>query len=148
SVYITLCGLKNRARLRLRRLREPRYLLGAVAAAAYLLATFFARAAGTRPQRARRGAAIGIGVILAWRGSVEAVVSAALLALAAAAWLLPSDGSVFEPSPAETDFLLPAPVTRRAFLVHRLVRSQIPLLFGAAVSALFVPFAAAGRLRT
>jgi len=143
SAYITLCSLKNRARLRLRRLREPRYLLGAVVAAAYLRATFFARVQG-----GRRGAAREIGVILAWRGGLEAVAAAALLALAAAAWLLPSDSTVFEPSPAETDFLLPAPVTRRALLVHRLIRSQISLLFGAVVSALFVPFAAAGRLRT
>ncbi len=43
SLYIIVCSARNRLRTRLRRLREPRYLLGAVAGAAYLYFSFFSR---------------------------------------------------------------------------------------------------------
>ena len=34
SLYIIGCSAKNRVRMRLRRLREPRYLIGAIVGAA------------------------------------------------------------------------------------------------------------------
>src|SRR5262249_56929391 len=49
---------------------------------------------------------------------------------------------------AEMAFLFPAPVTRRALIVHRLMRSQIGLLFTAVISSLvFSTSAWPGRLR-
>ena len=41
SLYIIVCSARNRVRLRLRRLREPRYLLGAMAGSAYLYFSIF-----------------------------------------------------------------------------------------------------------
>ncbi len=69
--------------------------------------------------------------------------------MAALAWILPAESALLTFSEAETNLLLPAPVTRRQLLVHRLLRSQLPLLFGAVVSAVFVPLAvvAAASLR-
>jgi hypothetical protein len=43
SVYIIICSARNRLRVRLRRLREPRYLIGAIVGAAYSYFSFFAR---------------------------------------------------------------------------------------------------------
>jgi len=40
---------------------------------------------------------------------------------------------------AEVQFLFPAPVSRRALLLHRLLRSQIGILFGVVVFGLTVP---------
>ena len=37
SLYITVCTTRNRLRVRLRRLREPRYLLGAIVGPAVLV---------------------------------------------------------------------------------------------------------------
>jgi ABC-2 type transport system permease protein len=54
SLYIVICTARNRLRLRLRRLREPRYLFGAIAAGAYFYFTVFARLRGGRMARARR----------------------------------------------------------------------------------------------
>lgn len=44
TLYIIGCTARNRFRLRLRRLREPRYLIGAVAGIGYLIFTLFIRA--------------------------------------------------------------------------------------------------------
>ena len=54
SLYIVVCGVKNRVRKRLRRLREPRYLLGAIAGAAYLYFAIFARMRTGNVSGARR----------------------------------------------------------------------------------------------
>src|SRR5438105_3772526 len=43
SLYIIVCSTRNRMRVRLRRLREPRYLVGAFVGAAYVYFSFFAR---------------------------------------------------------------------------------------------------------
>ena len=43
-------------RVRLRRLREPRYLIGAIVGGAYIYFSFFARFRATRASTARRNA--------------------------------------------------------------------------------------------
>ena len=48
SLFIITHSARNRLRLRLRRLREPRYLIGAVAGALYFYFTVFARLRGRR----------------------------------------------------------------------------------------------------
>ena len=48
-VYLTLCSVRNRLHVRLRRLREPRYLIGSIVGVAYFAMIFgrpFARRAG------------------------------------------------------------------------------------------------------
>src|SRR5262249_46418981 len=73
----------------------------------------------------------------------------ALLVVGALAWVMPFNSGLLEFSQAEVQFLFPAPVSRRALLVHRMLRSQIGLLFGGAIMAVAVPSAAGyGRLRT
>ena len=51
SLYIIVCSARNRLRMRLRRLREPRYLIGAIVGAAYVYFSVFARMG----RRGRRG---------------------------------------------------------------------------------------------
>ena len=55
SLFIITHSARNRLRIRLRRLREPRYLIGAVAGAAYFYFTIFARMNGRRSFARRRG---------------------------------------------------------------------------------------------
>src|SRR5207302_2803135 len=70
----------------------------------------------------------------------------ALLVYAALAWLFPSSSGLFEFSEAETQFLFPAPVSRRQLLLHRLLRSQVGMLFAALLPAFLItsPSASAG----
>jgi putative ABC exporter len=148
SLYIIVCSARNRARMRLRRLREPRYLIGAVVGVAYLYFSLFGRLRGARSNaardaaRARRGgAAPGLSAVPGLVASAPAFTGMALLFIATVSWLAPFDSGLLDFSEAETQFLFPAPVSRRQLLMHRLLRSQIGLLFGAVVIGLAVPSA-------
>ena len=143
SLYITVCSARNRVRVRLRRLREPRYLFGAIAGIAYLYATVFARIRGSRASRARaarRGApAPALATLAALQTAGTGIAAMAVLVLATLAWVFPADSALLDFTPAEVDILMPAPVTRRQLLVHRLLRSQIGLLFASIVPAIVFP---------
>src|SRR5215471_12668582 len=148
SLYITLCTTRNRILLRLRRLREPRYLVGAVVGAAYL---YFAIFAGRRGQSRRGGDGdprAPIEALSAWRTIGSPLAGLLIFTLALLAWVFPARSGLLESSRAETVFLFPAPVSRRELLVHRLVRSQVGSLVTSILMAIFLaPSAGFGRLR-
>src|SRR5262245_53941042 len=138
------CSAKNRMRRRLRRLREPRYLIGAVVGAGYL---FFALYGRTRPRRRppvsgqspdARAAQSAIASLVA---TAPALGGLALLVAAAVSWLMPFGSGLLEFTPAETEFLFTAPVARRHLLFYRLMRSQWAVFFGALVMSLAYPIA-------
>jgi ABC-2 type transport system permease protein len=138
SLYILVCSARNRLRVRLRRLREPRYLVGAVVGAAYVYFAFFARLRSSRAasNRRRQFPSDATGRLAA---AGPALTGLGLLAGAAAAWLLPFNSGLLEFSDAETQFLMPAPVSRRWLILHRLIRSQLGILFTSAVVAVASP---------
>src|SRR5437016_9581337 len=113
SLYVILCTAKNRARVRLRRLREPRYLLGAVVGVAYFYFSLFARLRGARSaaRRSRTGPAslpVALAVLTA---SGPALAALALLVLSTIAWMLPFESGLLDFSETEMQFLFPAPVS-------------------------------------
>lgn len=150
SFYIIVCSARNRMRKRLERLRQPRYLAGAAAAMAYFYFSIFGPLRANRARAARRGLpnpALAAGLRLAAYG--PALLGVAMLGLSALAWVLPFDSGLLEFSDAEMQILVPAPVSRKALLVHRMLRVQAGMLFGAVITGLV--FSAAGgysRLRT
>jgi len=149
SLYIVTCSAKNRVRRRVARLREPRYLVGAIVGAAYIYFSFFARARGQRAAAARRrnappGADAASAALVA---AGPALVSMGFLMLATIAWVLPFDSGLLEFSEAETNLLFPAPVTRRQLLLHRLMRSQGGILFGSIIVAIASPVGGWMRFR-
>ncbi len=150
SLYIVVCSARNRLRRRLKRLREPRYLIGSLVGALYLYLAIFGRArgrsAGSAAQRravARSGVAAINAALLA---AAPALGGLALLALSVVAWVVPFDSGLLDFSDAETDILFPAPITRRQLLVHRLLRSQLGILF-ASVIVSFVSLTSTGWMR-
>jgi ABC-2 type transport system permease protein len=146
SLYIVICTARNRLRLRLRRLREPRYLFGAIAAGAYFYFTVFARLRGSRMARARRQNATPLmagATAAALQGSGPGLAAIVMFALAALAWVFPASSGLLDFTPAETDLLMPAPITRRQLLLHRMIRSQIGLFFASVMPAILVPSASA-----
>jgi ABC-2 type transport system permease protein len=148
SVYIIVCTARNRMRQRLRRLREPRYLIGAVAGLAYLTFTLFIRQRvyavpdGRRRPGAGVAAASGLGLLGPVTGGV-------LLGCAAlVSWILPFGSGLLTFSKAETAFLFPSPVNRRQLVIYRLMRSQFAVFTGALIMALAYPTVSPfGRLR-
>src|SRR2546423_1135060 len=143
SLYILVRSTRNRIVVRLRRLREPRYALGAVFGVAYIYFVLFGRirAAGRRGGRGRQIPA-GPAALIDRFG--PALAGAAVLLMAALAWVFPGTSSVLTFTDAETAFLFPAPVSRRQLLIHRLIRSQFGLLFAAVVPV--VMFSTAGAV--
>jgi hypothetical protein len=147
SLYIIVCSARNRLRMRLRRLREPRYLIGAIVGAVYLYFSVFSRMRSRGIGR-RRGAPTSLPAMAALRASAPAAAGLALLALSAVSWILPFDSGLLDFSEAEVQFLFPAPVSRRSLLLHRMLRSQIGILFGSLIVAVVAPtFSGYGRLR-
>jgi ABC-2 type transport system permease protein len=143
SVYIIVCSARNRLRMRLRRLRQPRYLVGAIAGAVYLYFSVFARmrsASRTSAlRRGRRAPAVAPEALRALYASGPALVGVFLLVTTIVGWLMPFDSGLLDFSEAEVQFLFPAPVQRRQLLIHRMMRSQLGMLFGSVVVAAFSP---------
>ena len=123
-------------RVRLRRLREPRYLLGGIVGVAYLYFSVFARRSGRASAARRAGGAAARAPARRWpRWRRRARRSAAWRCWRSRAlsWVLPGSSGLLTFSEAEIQFLFPAPVPRRQLLIHRMLRSQLGLLFGSFV---------------
>ena len=115
--YLYSRGWWNRMRLQVRRLRQPRYIVGALAMLAYLASLVFSDSA--------RSAAVSDPKLL----DVRQLLSIVGLSMALGAWWLaaPSD-SALAFSAAEVYFLFPAPVQRRTLVQARLLSVQAILL--------------------
>lgn len=140
SLYITICTARNRLRVRLRRLREPRYLLGGIVGVAYVYFSVFARRNGRAAAARRAGRAARIPPQLAAMAAAgPAIGGIVLLAITVLSWILPGNSNLLSFSEAEIQFLFPAPIPRRQLLIHRMLRSQLGLLFGSMVVGVMTP---------
>jgi hypothetical protein len=147
SAFIIACSARNRLRVRLRRLREPRYLIGALVGAAYIYFSFVARFRGSGAALRRRGRAVSPPDLAAFAATGPGLAGVLMLVLAAFGWLVPFDSGLLTFSQAEIQFLFPAPVSRRSLLLYRMLRSQIGMLFGSVIVAIASPGTGYTRLR-
>jgi hypothetical protein len=135
-VYLTLCSMRNRLRVRIKRLREPRYLIGLVVGIAYFYFLFW------RPRSPRGPVGAGGGALAFMSGahaSVELFGAVALFSIAAIAWIWPSKSRpALAFSRADVQFLFPAPFTRKQLIRYRVLRSQLGALIGSAIMTLFL----------
>lgn len=136
-VYLQAMSLFNLVRQRLRRLRQPRYLIGAIVGVAYLYMAFFSHD-WSHDVRSDASAVERWTMDPAWHGLLVDVTGAVLLMVALMAWLLPSKRAALRFTEAEVAFLFPAPLTRRALIHYRLLRMQ----FGILLTALLMSFIA------
>lgn len=122
-VEFTLRGTRNRIVQRARRLRDPRYLIGAVVGLAYLWFAFFRNTRGL--SSARRAAFTG--------DLLVDILGLVVLALMILAWALPQDSGGLQFSEAEIAQLFPAPLRRRDLLLYKIIRAQ-PQALGSAIA--------------
>ena len=116
----------NLLRLRIRRLRQPRYFIGALVGVAYF--GWYFGGALLLPIRHRSPADWTVsGPEERWYW--EGVTACGLLVWLALGWLLPGRRAALSFTETELTYLLPAPVTRRQLIHYKLVRSQAGLLF-------------------
>jgi hypothetical protein len=128
-LYLRLTSHKNHLVSTVRRMRHPRYLVGAIAGAAYLWFFFLRRVFLVSP------GPVGAGVpaLDAGAAAIPALMLFGMFTLFAlfrlgAAWLAPSDRPGVAFTEAEIAFLFPAPISRRTLIHFKLLSSQLTIL--------------------
>lgn len=135
ALYLSERSFVNALRRRVQRLRQPKYLIGFCVGLLYFYWLIARPGGGMRGPREVGGALPGAdGGMFSALGDVVAVGGLAVLVLLT--WIFGSAETPFTFQLAETDFLFPAPLTRRQVIQFRLLRTQVPLLISAAFSVL------------
>ncbi len=133
-VYLLTHGLKNRFLSKLRRLRQPRYLISALAGIAYLYFVFLRQVM----ERNRPFAGGYASFSPETTALLEAFLSVVLLIALIVPWIRPLARHAALLTKAEVQFLLPAPLPRRSILRFRIVKGQMGILLGVGISMLLV----------
>ncbi|HET7565479.1 MAG TPA: putative ABC exporter domain-containing protein [Gemmatimonadaceae bacterium] len=121
-------SFRNRVVSAMSRLRSPRYAIGAVVGIGYFVLVF-----GPSMNRHR------VRPTLAPSNPLVTLAPLALAALVAWWWFRGGFQSVLAFTPAEVEFLFSAPLTRRALVLYKLLRTQLGLVFTAAFILIVLP---------
>lgn len=141
--WLALRSTANAVRVRLKRLKEPRYLVGLAFGIVYVLSVIGSRTRGPRAGRAAAGALPPevAGMLLLLGASL-------LAALVAVLWVFRRGNPSLALSEGEATFLFTAPLSRRAVVSYALLRPQLGVLFGALVASLAFGPRSASSFRT
>lgn len=120
-VFLITRSFVNRTKARLKRLKQPKYLVGALFGLLYLYGYFFRFLFGGARAPA---SAFAFDPLL-----LETIGLTILFLLMAGAWIFPHARSALVFSEAEVAFLFPAPISRRTLIHFKLLRSQMAILF-------------------
>jgi ABC-2 type transport system permease protein len=121
--------------LRLRRLRQPKYLVGGLVGLAWILWTFggpFFLQSMTRQSGRGRGGP-GTAAELFGLGAdglvlMEGIAACGVAAWVFLSWVLPNSRAALQFTEPEIAFLFPAPIGRRRLIHYKIIRWQIGLL--------------------
>src|SRR5258706_13765129 len=123
--FLLFNSWKNRLRMRIRRLKQPKYLIGAIVGALYIYFYFFRFLLFGMGRRSGGGWSVTPeNAVL-----VESIGALALCVVVLLAWVIPHERSALTFTEAEVAFLFPAPIARRMLLHYKLLKSQIGILF-------------------
>jgi ABC-2 type transport system permease protein len=129
-LLVTFASFKNRIVVRVKRLRNPRYLVSTIVGLAYFWFMFLRR---SHMQMAKIVTMSGFHVGELGRD----VASLAIFLLLLLVWAAPQQSGGVELSEAEIGFLFTAPLSRAQLLLYKLFRSIPPLLFSVFFMTLF-----------
>ncbi len=132
-LYLQYHTVRNRLVTRFKRLKKPKYLVGAIVGVLYFYFYFFRylfRGFGGRP---------GVNLTLPPEHLqlFESVGALVLFVIVLLAWIIPHERAALTFTEAEVAFLFPAPVTRRTLIHFKLLRSQLGIFFTTLVFTLF-----------
>lgn len=143
-LYLRFTSFANWLIARVRRLRQPKYLIGAIVGCAYFYFFFFrplgehSRPALAMSEEARDAMEMATAALPAdWLPATTALGALTFLTFISFMWVVPAQRAALGFTEAEIAFLFPAPITRRALVHFRLISSQLRSLVGAAVMMLF-----------
>ncbi|MFP2932987.1 putative ABC exporter domain-containing protein [Pyxidicoccus sp. 3LG] len=128
-LFLWRASWRNRLLRQVRRLKQPRYLLGALVGLAYV-AYVLSRGIDFR----RSGAGVSGGARL----FAELSLVGSALGTVFAAWVLGRDRPSLSFTETEVVQLFPAPISRRALLHYKLVRGLMGTMVGALFATLFI----------
>jgi ABC-2 type transport system permease protein len=147
--YLRITSLRNAVIARVARLREPKYLVGAIVGVAYVYWLVFGRA---DLRRVRGAAGIEDVFPLERLPAVAAIAALLLTVFVVLYWLWPRSRAALTFSEAEIAFLFPAPISRKTLIHFRWISTQLRILFTSLLLGLvsagwtFVPGSAALRI--
>jgi hypothetical protein len=132
-LYLRAMSLRNAVVARIKRLKQPKYLIGAVVGVAYIYGFFIRRMGANRPPSGvpRFAQAVPIEQVPMFATFGAAV----LMIFVALYWLLPRNRAALSFSEAEIAFLFPAPIRRTTLLHYRWFSAQLRILFTSLVLA-------------
>jgi Putative ABC exporter len=127
--YLQFHSVKNRLVMRFKRLKQPKYLIGAVVGGLYFYFYFF-RFLFARSARSGHWnpAAPVTGTLPADPMLYESLGALILFVIVFLAWFFPRKRAALAFTEAEVAFLFPAPVSRRGLIHFKLLRSQLGIL--------------------
>jgi len=132
-LYLRVTSIVGRVKSRLKRLKQPKYLAGAVVGAAYLYFVFFRRMQG--PQRGSHpgpGGRAPPELPTEFYSLFAELGALVLFVVLVINWLSPRQASLVF-SESEIAFLFPAPVNRRMLVHYRILGSQLGIIFTALI---------------
>ena len=130
-VYLQTMVIRNAVAQRVRRLRQPRYLMATLLGLAYFYFLFFRRSSFQGAGPGAPVAPVNIGLLVGV--SMAAVIMTGRIIYS---WIFSADRAALSFTEAEVAFLFQAPVQRRVLVHYKLLKSQIRILFSAALFAL------------
>jgi len=135
-LYLQSRSALNRFRTRLKRLKQPKYLIAALAGGAYFW--FFMLRFWLMPGKPRPEAALaGVQVFQMPVDLLQGIGATILFVIVLAAWVFPHERAALIFTEAEVAFLFPAPLNRRGLIHYKLARSQFAILFTTLLLTLF-----------
>lgn len=121
-LFLQYHSFRNRLAVRLKRLRQPKYLAGAIVGLLYFYFYLFRYVFGMR-----RGTNLHPFDVAP--GFYETIGAFIFFLFILAAWVLPRERAALAFTEAEVAFLFPAPISRRGLIHFKLIRSQTAILF-------------------
>lgn len=124
-LYLQFHSIKNRLLLRIKRMRQPKYLFGAIVGGIYFYFYFFRYFFGFRGGRGGFVSnATPENLLL-----LESFGALIFLTLILLGWIFGNQRAALSFTESEVAFLFPAPVSRRGLIHFKLLRSQTAILF-------------------
>jgi hypothetical protein len=127
--FLLTRSFANSVRHRILRLRQPKYLLGAVFGGFYCYFYFYRFLF-------RSGRAFGQGAMTFDPVLPDLAAAVYLLAVLLFAWIFPAARAALRFTEAEIAWLFPGPITRRTLLRFKLIKSQLGIVFFAVIMLL------------
>ncbi len=132
-VYLQAMSLYNNVRQRVLRLRQPKYLVGALIGAAYLYFFMIRKVVGVGHAPANMKMASP-----AMMADFATLAALGLALYVFLEWILSRESVRLPFTETEIDFLFPAPLTRTSLIHFSLLRSQLAIFFSSFLIGLLV----------